>query len=158
GAQATAAHPHAGVAPGAGPAFRIRGLTPGVGAVLNLDLGAEYVGMIELDCDCPGEGVIDVGWSEYLDGDRPRINQKGTSYDDRGYAKAGRVSWRPIQFTGARYLSLWFRGFEGDVTVAWAGMRATEPELPWDGRFHCSDEALNRVWALCARTQRVGTQ
>src|SRR5690606_31281843 len=62
------------------------------------------------------------------------------------------------QFTGARYLSLWFRGFDGDVTIRAAGMRATEPALQWDGRFNCSDEALNRVWDLCARTQRVGTQ
>lgn len=141
-----------------GQQFQVNGLSQNVGAVLNLDLGAEYAGCIGLNCLCPSDGVIDVGWSEYIDGDRPRILQKGTSYVDRVYAQSGSLNWQPIQFTAARYLSLWFREFTGDLIIKTAGMRVSEPHVNWTGRFDCDDAELNAIWKLCVHTQTVGTQ
>ncbi len=146
---------------GDGP-WTVSGLKPDRGAVLNLDLGAEYTGNIVLECLCPSTGAIDVGWSEYVDDDpcgvRPRIMQKGMSYVDRIVAAPGELRWMPIQFNAGRYLSIWFRGFSGDLKVRRAGMQATEPDLDVQAQFHCNDDALNRIWSLCARTQSVGTQ
>lgn len=138
--------------------YAIEGLTPEAGAVLNLDLGAEYTGTLILDARCASGGTIDFGWSEWLDGDRPRVRQKGTSYVDRIDAAPGELRWEQVQFTAGRYLSLWFRGFTGSVAIYRVGMRATEPSLDWTARFDSSDETLNRIWRLCERTQRIGTQ
>src|SRR5690606_9380158 len=114
-------HPPGAVAlTGEGP-WQIRGLSSDRGAVLNLDLGAQYTGNVVLQCTCPSSGVIDIGWSEYLDADRPRILQKGTSYVDRVQATEGPLQWMHIQFNGGRYLSLWFRGFTGDLTIERVG-------------------------------------
>lgn len=148
----------AGALDDTGGGLRIEGLTPDHGAVLNLDLGAQHCGQVILDCDCPTAGTIDVGWSEWDDDGRPRILQKGTSYVDRIEAAPGRVRWEQMQFNAGRYLSIWFRGFTGSVTIRGAGMRASEPDLTWAGRFDSSDETLNRIWSLCQRTLRIGTQ
>jgi hypothetical protein len=138
--------------------IRIDGLAPDRSAAVCLDLGKEYVGQILFECECPGAGVIDVGWSELLIEGRPPLMRKNCTYADRLYAVKGTNRWEPIGFSGGRYLALIFRGFDGPLTIGRIGMRATEPELNWAGEFHCEDEGLNKIWGLCARSLRVGVQ
>jgi len=142
-----------------GGGLAVEGLRPGLAAAVWADLGAEHVGQILLECDCPTAGVMDVGWGERLlpDG-RPDFIHKGVSYADRVLARPGRVLWEPIAFTGARYLAVVLRGFRGEVRLRRWGMRSTEPDLSWAGRFDCDDDRLRRIWALCERSCRVGTQ
>lgn len=136
----------------------VRGLTPTHGAIVCLDLGAQYTGQVLFRCDADTEGTIDVGWSESIDGDKPRIVRKGCSYVDRVHTRAGAFDWQPIGYSGMRYLLLVLRGFRGEVRLSNLHVLASEPDLDWRGSFECEDELLNRVFELCARTQSVGTQ
>jgi len=142
-----------------GGGITVGALRPDTAAALWVDLGAEFVGQILLECDCEGAGTLDVGWAErLLEDGRPDFVHKGVSYIDRVLAGPGAVTWEPIGFTGARYLAVMLRGFTGAVTLRRLGMRATEPALNWTGHFECDDEQLNRIWRMCERSIRVGTQ
>lgn len=136
----------------------IDGLTPNRATAVCVDLGREYVGQVCFECECPTEGIIDVGWSEYLLGGRPSIFVKGFPYADRIQAGPGKVVWEPVAFSGARYVAVILRGFTGSVTFRKLGMRATEPDLDWAGHFACGDKRLADVFSLCARCLRIGTQ
>jgi len=136
----------------------IDGLSPERATAVCLDLGQEYVGRICFECECPGEGIIDLGWSEYLVGGRPPIFVKGFPYADRIHATRGKVVWEPIAFSGARYIAVILRGFTGSVTFRRIGLRATEPDLNWRGHFSPGDARLGEVFALCERCLRIGTQ
>lgn len=136
----------------------VRRLSPQHGAIVCLDLGAQYTGQLTFDCDADSEGMIDVAWSESVDGDKPRIVRKGVSYCDRIHARAGKFRWDPIGYSGMRHLMLVLRGFTGEVRFSNLHLRAGEPDLDWRGEFHSDDARLNRTFDLCARTQSVGTQ
>ncbi len=135
-----------------------RGLLPNRGIAVCLDLGAQQVGQIVFDCECDTAGTIDIGWAEVLRHDRPETMHKETSYADRLIARPGPQTWEPLQFTGARYLSLTLRGFSGTVRFRRLGVRTSEPDLAWPGSFDSDDTRLNAIWDLCVRTARIGTQ
>ncbi len=141
-----------------GDEFTIDGLSPTDGAVLWFDMGAEFVGQVMLECDCPGPGTIDVGWSEVIENDRPSLVRKGVGYVDRIHAVQGRLCWEPIQFSAIRYVVLVARGFHGPVHVRKLRVRTSEPDVKWQGEFHSSDRRLQNVFDMCARSLRVGTQ
>ncbi|MEO0964625.1 MAG: hypothetical protein AAFY08_05845 [Planctomycetota bacterium] len=150
--------PADGVLSRANQGFVIRGLTASRGVAVDLDLGAFYVGQPRLAVACPSAGTIDVAWSEQaVDGIAVCV-RKGVSYVDRIEAERGELEWRPINFTGMRFLTLVFRGFTGDVAVTHVAFEATEPDLDWAASFTCNDDRLNAIWDVCARTIRVGTQ
>ena len=112
-----------------------------------------------LECDSPGAGTIDIGWSEMAIDGRPQLTRKGVSYTDRVLASKGHLDWEPIGFNAMRYVVVTFRGFSGPVRVQRILVRASQPELDWEeGEFHSSDERLNGVWELCRHTLAVGTQ
>lgn len=144
--------------PAGGTTFSVDGLSSTEGAVVCFDLGAEFVGQVVLECDCPGPGTIDVGWSEVAENGRPLIVRKGVGYVDRIHAVKGRLKWSPIQFSAMRYLVLVLRGFNAPVRVERFGVRASEPDVGWTGTFQSNDDRLNDVFAMCARSLRVGTQ
>lgn len=145
-----------GEAPGS---LSIAGLTADRGVVVELDLGAFHVGQLVLEAQCASPGVIDLAWSEVRGvGGRVDCLRKGTSYVDRLHAVSGKLDWRPIGFSGMRYVALVLRGFEGTVQVNRLALDATEPDLAWSAEFHCDDEKINKIWRLCERTIRVGTQ
>ena len=141
-----------------GGGLRVEGLTPDRAVAIWTDLGRQNVGQILLDCRCETPGTIDVGWSERMLDGRPAPLLKGTTYADRILAPAGDVEWEQLNFSGARYVGLFLQGFTGAVTLRRLGMRATEPDMEWIGRFECEDDRLNEIWRLCARTLQIGTQ
>jgi hypothetical protein len=139
-------------------AFRLEGLDGDEGAALVFDLGRQYTGGVAFDLECASEGRIDIGWSERLRYGRPQVQLKGCTYADRYLARPGWNRWQPIYISSARYLLLSLRRFRGPVRFHRLGLLASEPDLPWRGAFSCSDEGLNRIWRLCERSLRVGTQ
>ncbi len=147
----------AGQNPGTG-GLELDRLDPSEHAVLIFDLGAQYTGGAVVELDSDTEGVLDIGWAELMLDGRPAILRKGNSYCDRVQARAGRTRWMPAGFSSGRYLLLVLRGFTGRVRFTRLGWLASEPDLPWHGRFACADPALTAIWRLCERTQRVGTQ
>ncbi len=138
--------------------FTVAGLSPDHGAAIAIDLGAEYTGQIQLVGEAQTPGTIDLGWSEYLDDGRPRVLQKGTSYVDRIRVGQGAFDFTAMQYTAARYLAVTLRGFTGSLRVERLGMRTSEPDLDWSGRFESGDDAIDGVFKLAKRSQAVGTQ
>lgn len=137
---------------------RVEGLRRDVGAVLVFDLGAEYAGQFVLDATCSSRGVIDLGWAEFYEDERPTFLLKGVSYVDQIHAAAGEMRWHPIQFSAGRYVIVILRGFEGTVEIRRCGIVASEPGLNWQGSFACDQTRLTSLWALSRRTLAVGTQ
>lgn len=140
--------------------FRVEGLTPERGAVLVLDLGAEYAGQFVLDAVCPSTGVIDLGWAEFYEAERPAFLLKRVSYVDQILSVEGELRWHPLQFNAGRYMIVILRGFDGTVEIKRSGIVASEPELEWLGKFETQETTrrLTPLWALCRRTLAVGTQ
>lgn len=143
---------------GAAGSLRVRGLTPGEGVAVVLDLEREEVGNLRFACDCDSPGVIEIGWSEVMRSGRPEVTHKGTTYVDRLIARAGSQQWDALQFTGMRYVVLIFRGFTGSVTIRGAGVRTSSGAPEIAASFSSSDPRLDDVWGLCTRTLRIGTQ
>jgi hypothetical protein len=139
-------------------AFSLTGCTAECGVRITLDMKAFYVGQVVLECECPSSGTIDIAWCESLVDGKPVWSRKGACYVDRIHAVGGTLDWRPITFSGMRYVTLFFRGFAGDIHVRKVGLDTTEPQLQWGADFQCSDSQLNAIWDVCVRTLRVGTQ
>ncbi len=139
--------------------FTLHPASPSEGLICCFDLGAETVGQINLECDLPGEGTIDIGWSETLEPDgRPDLVRKGVGYVNRIHATQGYLDWSPIQFSAMRYIMLMIRGFDGPVRVRRFGIRASKPDVTWDAGFRSGDSRLTAVFDMCLLSQRVGTQ
>ncbi|MCF7838702.1 MAG: alpha-L-rhamnosidase N-terminal domain-containing protein [Candidatus Marinimicrobia bacterium] len=138
--------------------LHIEGFDGDEGALIALDMGKQHTGAVHFEMKSESDGIVDIGWSERLVDGVPCVLQKGVSYADRFHARPGRNAWMPAQFSSGRYLLLAVRGFRGTVRFHRLGMLTSEPALSWQGRFECSDQRLNRIWELCSRTLRVGTQ
>lgn len=139
-------------------AMQINGLTADRGMVLHLDLGAMHVGQILLDATCPSEGVIDIAWCEAKADGNVSFSRKGACYADRIIACKGELNWRPITFSGMRYVTLIFRGFTGNLHIHRTGIHASIPDIRWNTDFKTSDNLLNDIHAICQRTLCVGSQ
>lgn len=138
--------------------FKVTGLSQDYGAVLHFDLDVMYVGQVLLDAELPSDGIIDIAWTEALVDGKPCWSRKGASYVDRVIASQGKLTWRPITFSGMQYVTLILRGFTGDVTINRLGVHASEPDLNWQTDFATSNTYLNKIHDLCQRTICIGSQ
>jgi hypothetical protein len=138
--------------------LHIDGLTPDRGMVLYFDLGAMHVGQILLEATCPSDGIIDIAWQEAQSDNTPCYSRKGACYADRIIASQGKLNWRPITFSGMRYVSLILRGFTGNLLIHRIGVHASVPDLSWNKDFLTSDTLLDDIHAICQRTICVGSQ
>ena len=138
--------------------MEIKNLDARKGTALVFDLGRQYTGGVTFNFHSDSDGVVDIGWGELLERERPALMRKGHSYVDRYIARPGFNHWLPMGYSAGRYFCLILRGFSGNVRFDRVGMLASEPALDWSARFECSDDRLNAIWDLCERTIRIGTQ
>jgi hypothetical protein len=143
---------------GEGLQIELKDLRPDEGIALALDLGVETCGHPSFDVTTSSAGSIDIGCAELLTDGRPAVLRKGVSYANRYDARPGTQRWMPHGFTAGRYLLMVLRGFTGAVQLTRVGMMSSEPALEWPATFESSDERLNQLFQVCARTHRVGTQ
>jgi alpha-L-rhamnosidase len=141
-----------------GGGLMIQGLHPDQTLSLVFDLGAQYTGGFGFDLMSDSPGLIEIGWGELIENDRPAMLRKGNTYADRYQARQGANHWLPHGFSSGRYLTLILRQFTGSVTFHRVGILSSEPDLHWAASFSCNRPVLNDIWNLCARTQKVGTQ
>ncbi len=128
------------------------------GTRLLIDLGAMSVGYFEMDFDAPAGAVVDAYFFEHLERDDDGsatiqyLYQESISYRNslRYTAREGRNHFISRQRRGMRYALLVFR----DAPVVIHALRVIEstysPETV--GTFSCSDEELNRIFAISQRT------
>lgn len=141
-----------------GGGLMIQGVNAHQTLALVFDLGAQFTGGMGFDITTESPGLIEMGWGEVLESNRPAMLRKGNSYVDRYYAHPGVNQWLPHGFSSGRYLTLIFRQFTGTLTFQRVGMLASEPDLNWAASFKCNRPVLNSIWNLCARSQKIGTQ
>jgi len=153
GAHVTAASP-------SGP-YRVEGAPQGRFRAFVLDMGRETAGFpfIEVEGASGGE-CIDLAFMEYLVGgefpSQPDPWCK-TSMSDRYICRSapgGTQSHEFFNLRAGRYVLVVVRDCPRPVSVRF-GMKAAGYPFEERGAFECSDETLNRIWKLGARTQQL---
>lgn len=129
-------------------------------ARLVLDLGEMSVGCFEMVLDCPAGTVVDGFFFEHLeesdetpDGIRIQYLHQGCAVYRNSFrytAREGRNVFLSRQRRGGRYVMLVFRA--GPVRLHRVGL-VEETYAPGAvATFDCSDERLNRIFAIASRT------
>jgi hypothetical protein len=119
------------------------------------DLGAQDIGFWRLDIEAGAGTIIDVAGIEY-------INQKGKvqhtdNYrnDMRYICKEGANQFTSIMRRSGRYLFLTFRNLSKPAVLRSLSLvESTYPVEPI-GSFASSDERLNKIWEISARTLKL---
>lgn len=132
--------------PGALTEGREMVIPPGEPTCVVLDFGREVVGYPRIALDAPEGVVVDMGYSEALEGGRVLPDCGGTSYADRYIAREGAQEWETFGLRRFRYLQLTFRRARGPIRVREVGVNFSTYPVRELGSFRCSDELLNRIW------------
>ncbi len=134
----------------------------GRGISLIADFGCDLIGNLEVKIVAPAGTIVDVTYSEEIwqeKGDRLRGHYNNAYHvTDRYLLKEGEnIIGTQLSERGFRMVQLTVRDFQIPVRIQ--EIKATGGEYPYDkrGSFECSDELLNRIWEVCARTLEVCT-
>jgi hypothetical protein len=125
--------------------------------LLVLDFGRIVFGTPRLDLEASTGATVGLTYGDELAPDgrvrpTPGIPGFDTPPEHRYTTRAGRQSWERFEPAGFRYLQTTFGGATEPVKIH--SIRVVERLYPAPpaGRFRCSDELLNRIWAAGART------
>lgn len=120
------------------------------------DMGSKTLGRIFVDIVADSGTVIDVAFSEDLQGVRPWILKRAGIYTAVRFIAADGLnhleSFKPY---GARYLQVNIAGHKSPVRIQDAGMISQVYPFEKLGSFECSDTMLNAIWELGWRTLLV---
>ncbi len=113
------------------------------------DMGLQTSGSAHLDVEAATELTIDLGYADHLQRGRVNPTTQGHVFADRLIVPAGRRRVALPMERGFRYLQCTF-----SAPAVLHDLRVDEHVYPHDDvtRFHCSDETLNRIWALARAT------
>jgi len=128
------------------------------GTRLLVDLGAMSIGYLEMEFDAPEGAVVDAYFFEHLERNEDGaatiqyLCQESISYRNslRYTAREGRNHFISRQRRGMRHAMIVFR----DAPVALHSLRVIESTYAPEAvsTFACSDEELNRIFAISQRT------
>lgn len=131
---------------------------PSPGTRLLLDLGEMSIGYFEMEFDAPEGAVVDAYFFEHLERNEDGtatvqyLYQESISYRNslRYTASEGRNHFLSRQRRGMRYALIVFR----DAPVVIHSLRVIESTYAPEAvsTFSCSDEELNRIFAISQRT------
>ena len=131
------------------PAWPVTRIEPsGRDAYLLLDFGKEVFGYPTLAISAADQGIIDMGYSELLVDGRAVPNKRALSYADRYILRPGPQTWHTFEKRAFRYMQLDFRKLTAPVAIDRIGLRFSTYPVEYKGRFHCSDETLDRIWEM----------
>ena len=152
---------------GLGTATTVTTTAPNRDAVILLDLGRVVSGFPFVSVDGASGTVIDVAFSEWLDGNQVVAVKSPVRFGtyqglpmytaDRLILRQGPFRWQRFFFSGFRYIQLTIRDAAQPVRVNAAGAVFTSYPHTLRGRFHSSDDLLNRIWSVGAYTTLVST-
>lgn len=134
--------------------------TPGYGVSFVIDFGRIVTGRIRFDVSAPDGAVLDYTHSERLHPDgRVHIHQGIPTFDvpqaHRVTLRDGRQTWEAFEWAGFRYVQITARGCEKPLTLHTVQINHSGYPVEARGQFACSDDLLNRVWAVGANTVRL---
>ncbi|MCX7016061.1 MAG: family 78 glycoside hydrolase catalytic domain, partial [Candidatus Sumerlaeota bacterium] len=117
-----------------------------------LDFGREVVGFHEFELDAPAGAILDDHNFEFIQRDG-RINLcEGMQNSFRYVCREGRQRYCTFVRRGFRYSWLTFRHFNRPIRVRFVRVLMSTYPQARQGDFACSDELLNRIWEVGARS------
>jgi len=126
---------------------------------LVLDFGETQPGRVQFDLEGSAGTIIDFTYSERLHADgRVHMHQGIPGFDvlpaHRLILREGRQTWEAFELSGFRYLQVTVRGCDRPLQIHAVRLNfSTYPVQPV-GEFTCSDDLLNRIWQVGAKTLR----
>ena len=126
------------------------------GSALIYDMGGKTLGRIFVDYETLEGTIIDVGFAEDLDGNRPWILKRaGIFTATRHISSGGPSRLETFKPYGAKFLQVNVTNNSGPVRINKVGMISQTYPFEKVGSFECSDPMLNRIWEMGWRTLRV---
>lgn len=128
---------------------------PGPGLELIYDFGEQGCGYWEFELIAPEGTVIDLFAVEHMTR-KGRVQHTDDVRNGLRYTcREGLNRFISYRRRSGRYLFLAFRNLTGPVEVKYVRLLTSTYPVNQQGTFLCSDETLNRIWGLCARTIRL---
>lgn len=119
-----------------------------------VDFGRETIGYVQIDMDAPEGAIIDANFFEGID-DGGIFWTRNLRNSFRYTAIEGRQVFTSHERRGFRYGSFTFRNLSRPLKIRHiTHLMATYP-VEAKGRFHSSDETLNKIWEVGAYTVRL---
>ncbi|MCX5770110.1 MAG: family 78 glycoside hydrolase catalytic domain [Candidatus Hydrogenedentes bacterium] len=119
------------------------------------DLGEQDIGYWQLDVSAGAGTVIDVAGIEYINPQGKVQHTDRYRNDMRYICKEGDNRFTSLMRRSGRYLFLTFRNLRKPAALR--AIKVVESTYPIEpiGSFACSDERLNKIWAISARTLKL---
>ncbi len=121
---------------------------------LVIDFGRETIGYIQFEVDAPEGAIIDVNLFEGID-DGGIFWTRNTRSSFRYVCRAGQQTFTSHERRGLRYGSFTFRNFSRPLKIRHVTHKVATYPVVARGRFHSSDETLNKIWEVGAYTVRL---
>jgi len=122
--------------------------------VLVYDFGGEVLGRPVLDFTAAAGTAVDLFYSERLKKDET-VDQYRRHYvemAERYLARSGRQQWHLFHPRGFRYLQVLVTGDLSEFALHDLSLTRANYPVRTDAFFECSDERLNRIWAMGRET------
>ena len=136
-------------------------------ATIIVDFGRLINGNFFLDIEGAGGEIVDIGFGQFMLGDRvPNLLYGHGTYNRFGNCagryilKPGRQIWQAFYWESVRFAQITVRRVDPDapVKIHAFGLIDRDPVLPLRGSFACSDPLITEIWATSERTTRLTTQ
>lgn len=123
------------------------------------DFGQEVVGSIKIDVSECGGGILDIGYSEWLDesGNADPVRQ-GIKQADRFILRKGEQTLQTFSRRAFRYVHLAFRSCPCPVKIRNVQAVSVNYPVEYQGLFRCSDGLLNDIWKVSRYTLQLCMQ
>ncbi|RKX44186.1 MAG: hypothetical protein DRP64_07005 [Verrucomicrobia bacterium] len=134
---------------------------PAQGRWMRFDLGKVRLGRPEISITAPAGTVVQVAYCEFLNNGRvsPYISSAGGDVNtcnlDHFVLRGGEQTLKPLHPKGGRFMEVHIIGDPGtikDVEVSFEERVYFGEQF--EGSFSCSDDLLNRIWAVGVETLR----
>lgn len=126
---------------------------PANGWFIIADIGAESVGLIDIELDAAAGTVIDISHGEHLLDGKVRNKIGARNFTDRYVCRNGLNCYLlPFRRIGGRYIQLNITNASKPVSIRYIGIRPLNVQLPDPGYFHCGDILTERTRTIGIRT------
>ena len=127
--------------------------TPANGCFAIIDLGAESVGLIDIEIEASAGTVVDISHGEHLLDGKVRNKIGCRNFTDRYICADGlNRHLMPFRRVGGRYIQLNITNCAAPVTLRYAGIKPLDARLPAAGTFKCGDLLTERIREVGVRT------
>ncbi len=116
---------------------------------LLLDFGKEVVGYPHLKVEGPAGVIIDLYYSETLEGNKVNPNLEQIKPVDRYTMQGGLQTWETFSKRGFRYMQVDIHNESPEpLKIYYMGLNFSTYPVEYRGAFDCSDELLNEIWKV----------